>query len=122
MKNTRRKTLVTWALVVALVVIFALSFTLGSARSTGEEGFVGIDSSATSAIQEAHPGYRQWFTPLFEPASGEVESGLFALQAAIGGCVLGFAVGALWGRRRAERALGVQEGAADEHAGPPGPR
>ena len=51
MKNTRRKTLVTWALVVALVVIFALSFTLGSARSTGEEGFVGTDSSATSAIQ-----------------------------------------------------------------------
>ena len=37
---------------------------------------------------------------LFQPSSSEVESGLFALQAALGGTVLGFTIGRLSARRR----------------------
>ena len=37
--------------------------------------------------------YEPWFEPILEPASGEVESLLFALQAAIGAGVVGFVLG-----------------------------
>jgi cobalt/nickel transport protein len=37
---------------------------------------------------------------VFSPTSGEVESGLFALQAALGGLVLGYVLAALRGRRK----------------------
>ena len=64
-------------------------------------------------VLEANPDYQPWFEPFFQPESGEVESGLFALQAALGGSVLGFAIGALWGRRRGEQVVSA--------AGPAGP-
>lgn len=95
-----RKPATTLLLGIALVVVFAISFVTGGLRTDPEERFAGTDALATAAIQESNPDYQPWFTPLFQPESGEVESGLFALQAAIGGAVLGFAVGGLWGRRR----------------------
>ncbi|MBA3020214.1 energy-coupling factor ABC transporter substrate-binding protein [Propionicimonas sp.] len=88
-------------LAVALVALFAVSFIVGGARTDPEERFTGTDSAATSQIEEANPEYVPWFAPLFQPESGEIESGLFALQAGIGGAVLGFAIGGLWGRRGA---------------------
>ena len=39
-------------------------------------------------------GYEPWFDSFFSPA-GETESGLFALQAALGAGVLGYVLGAL---------------------------
>ncbi|HRA76199.1 MAG TPA: energy-coupling factor ABC transporter substrate-binding protein [Propionicimonas sp.] len=97
----KKKTLVTIALVAALFVVFGVSFAVGGLRTNPDQRFAGTDAAATAQIQAANPGYQPWFTPFFQPQSGEIESGLFALQAAIGGCVLGFAIGALWGRRRA---------------------
>ena len=38
--------------------------------------------------------------PLFRPGSPELESGLFALQAGLGGILLGFVLGRLTARRR----------------------
>ena len=100
-----RKTLVTVALVAALLVVLGVSFAVGGQHTDPVERFVGTDAAATAQIQAANPGYQPWFTPLFQPGSSELESGLFALQAAIGGTVLGFAIGALWGRRRAPAAV-----------------
>ena len=40
---------------------------------------------ATELVQESEPGYEPWFASVFSPSSKEVESGLFALQAALGG-------------------------------------
>lgn len=97
-----RKAWTTIALVAALVAIFGVSFVVGGLHTDPEERFVGTDSAATAQIEASHPGYEPWFEPFFQPQSGEVESGLFALQAGIGGTVLGFAIGALWGRRRTE--------------------
>ena len=95
----KKKTLVTVALVAALFVVFGVSFAIGGLHTDPDERFVGTDSAATAQILAANHGYQPWFTPFFQPESGEIESGLFALQAAIGGCILGFAIGALWGRR-----------------------
>lgn len=55
--------------------------------------FGGADGQAEEAIMELNPDYEPWFEPILEPASGEVESLLFALQAAIGAGVVGFILG-----------------------------
>ena len=57
--------------------------------------FGGADGEAEEAITQLNPDYEPWFEPILEPASGEVESLLFALQAAIGAGVVGFVLGRL---------------------------
>ena len=38
-------------------------------------------------ITQAHPNYKPWFRSIWQPPGGEIESLLFALQAALGaGC------------------------------------
>jgi cobalt/nickel transport protein len=64
--------------------------------------FSGTDDQATAAIEAAKPGYQPWFTPLWEPPSGEVESLLFALQAALGALVIGYVIGRRHERAKAE--------------------
>lgn len=95
-----RKSWTTLALVTALVLIFGVSFVVGGLHTNPDERFAGTDSVATSTIEESNPDYVPWFEPFFQPESGEVESGLFALQAALGGTVLGFTIGRLSARRR----------------------
>ena len=92
------------ALLVALVAIFVLSLALAP-RTGAEDGeaFAGTDSQVTGTLTEA--GAKPWFSPIFEPGSGEIESGLFAVQAALGAGVLGFALGQLRGRAAAKREL-----------------
>ncbi|MFQ9918367.1 MAG: energy-coupling factor ABC transporter substrate-binding protein [Flavonifractor plautii] len=46
-----------------------------------------------NSSRSSNPDYEPWFEPILEPASGEVESLLFALQAAIGAGVVGFVLG-----------------------------
>lgn len=58
-----------------------------------EAEFAGADGLAETAITEINPDYKPWFESLYEPASGEIESLLFALQAAIGAGVVGFVLG-----------------------------
>lgn len=82
-----QKNLILFAFVV-LLCVFPLIFMQGSE-------FAGADGEAETLITEIQPEYEPWFSPLFEPASGEVESLLFALQALIGGAVIGFGFGRL---------------------------
>lgn len=92
-------------LVLAIVVIVGVALGMDARRTgSGTERFIGSDSAAASRIEADHPGYKPWFQPFFAPTSKEVESGLFALQAALGGIVLGYTFGALRGRRRNEDA------------------
>ncbi len=86
------------AIVAAIVAILVISLVVGAPRGTGDEPFAGSDSQATAAVEET--GHEPWFTPIFEPGSGEIESGLFALQAALGGGVLGYCIGRLHGRAK----------------------
>lgn len=59
--------------------------------------FAGSDDQARRAI--AATGYQPWFAPLWQPPSSEVESLLFALQAAAGAGVLGYVLGRMQARR-----------------------
>lgn len=84
-----------WMLIAAAAVIIAAPLVV-----PGLEGeFKGTDDQASEIIAEARPGYQPWATPLWKPPSGEVESLLFALQAALGAGVLGYVIG----RRHASR-------------------
>lgn len=63
----------------------------------GDAEFAGADGEAEALIGQIQPDYKPWATPLWEPPSGEIESLLFALQAAIGAGLVGF----YFGRRSA---------------------
>ncbi|MBD2315086.1 energy-coupling factor ABC transporter substrate-binding protein [Desertifilum sp. FACHB-1129] len=81
-------------LVVAVVVLaIAPLFLVRDAE------FGGADGEAEAAIQEIDPNYQPWFSPLVEPASGEIESLLFALQAGLGTGVIGYVIGLYRGKR-----------------------
>ena len=57
--------------------------------------FGGADGQAEELVGELNPTYETWFEPVLEPASGEVESMLFAVQAAVGSGVVCFIIGRL---------------------------
>ena len=76
-------------LILAAVAIIAAPLVL---PGLGGE-FKGSDDQATLAIAAARPGYQPWFQPLWKPPSGEVESLLFAVQAALGAGFLGYVIG-----------------------------
>lgn len=61
--------------------------------------FAGADGLAETAITEIAPDYKPWFSSIYEPASGEIESLLFALQAAIGAGVMGFILGRITAKK-----------------------
>jgi cobalt/nickel transport protein len=62
--------------------------------------FGGADGEAQAMILEIAPDYEPWFEPIFEPASGEVESLLFGLQAAVGAGIIGYGFGVFVTRRK----------------------
>ena len=87
--------------VAALIVIFAAVFLFQDAaiRASGEEAWGGADNNAADLIEAS--GYEPWVEPFWEPPSGEIESLLFALQAAIGAIVIGYIFGYWRGGKKA---------------------
>jgi len=79
--------------VAALIIVFAAVFLFQDAaiRATGEEAWGGADGAAADLIEAS--GYEPWIEPFWAPPSGEVESLLFALQAAIGAVIIGYVFG-----------------------------
>ncbi|AET70006.1 cobalt transport protein [Desulfosporosinus orientis DSM 765] len=68
-------------MIILVVVVVLAIVPLFIAR--GAE-FGGADGQAEEAIMELNANYTPWFKALWEPPSGEIESLLFALQAAVG--------------------------------------
>lgn len=101
-----------WLVLAAVVLITALPLWLVPKPADSPDGrpgevFGGADGKAQQAIGEIAPDYKPWFAPILEPASSEIASLLFALQAAIGAGLIGYWLGASVTRdklrRQAER-------------------
>jgi cobalt/nickel transport protein len=84
-----------WLLLLGFVV---LTVTPLFWHPSGSE-FGGADGQAEAVIADLHTDYKPWFTPFWEPPSGEIESLLFVLQASLGTGVIAFGFGWWMGRR-----------------------
>lgn len=76
-------------LIIVVIVILALPPLVMNAE------FSGSDDQAEQQITKIAPDYKPWFSSVLEPKSGEIESLLFALQAALGAGIVGFVLGRL---------------------------
>lgn len=93
----------TMLILAAIVLLVLLPLVLPLPEGL-EEPFTGSDGQAEGVITAIAPHYRPWFQPFWEPPSGEIESLLFALQAALGAGVICYYFGLKHGeRRRRER-------------------
>lgn len=84
---------------VAIIVILPLAMYSGMGEDEGYFG--GADDAAGPVIEET--GYQPWFTSIWEPPSGEIESLLFAVQAAIGAIIIGYVLGYYNGQAKERR-------------------
>ena len=93
MKQTNQnKSQGNWLLVLAVIALAVLPLIF----VRGEYG--GADGEAEVAIGDLEPDYEPWFGSIIELPSAEVESLLFASQAAVGAGVIGYVVGLYKGR------------------------
>jgi cobalt/nickel transport protein len=90
LSNAKRMT----ALGLLAVLIVAAPLALPGIKGD----FNGADSKAQAIIDQS--GYTPWIKPFWEAPSPEIQSLLFALQAAIGAGVLGYVLGYARGKRK----------------------
>lgn len=62
--------------------------------------FSGADDQAETVISEINKNYKPWFSSIWTPPSGEIESLLFSLQAGIGSLVIGYYIGYVRGSKK----------------------
>ena len=87
-----------WLLVLAVILLAVIPLFIAQGSEFG-----GADGEAEEAITEIQPDYTPWFSPLFEPPSGEIESLLFALQAVIGAGFIAYFFGYKKGLKGAKK-------------------
>lgn len=95
-------------LVIAVVALAALPLLMVAKPAVGPDGqtaavFTGADDKAKNLIGEIAPDYKPWFSSIIEPASGEIASMLFALQAALGAGFIGYYIGGARMREKMRR-------------------
>jgi cobalt/nickel transport protein len=78
-------------LIILVIIISITPLVMYNGLGEDEGYFGGADGQAGDAISES--GYEPWFSSIWEPPSGEIESLLFALQAAIGAIIIGYFFG-----------------------------
>ncbi|PKM83153.1 MAG: energy-coupling factor ABC transporter substrate-binding protein [Firmicutes bacterium HGW-Firmicutes-14] len=83
-----------------VLIVLAVMLAILPLVMYGNAEFGGADGQAEDVITQIQPGYSPWFESLWEPPSGEIESLLFALQAALGAGFIGYYLGFVRGRNR----------------------
>ena len=80
-----------------LLALVALLAAMPLVWNAGAE-FGGADDQVKDVVAAINPDYKPWFESIWSPPSAEVESFLFALQAAIGAGFIGYWLGFQRGR------------------------
>jgi cobalt/nickel transport protein len=82
-----------WLLVFTVIILAMAPLVILKGAEFG-----GADGKGQEAIKEIQPEYKPWFNPIIEIKSSEVQSLLFAVQAATGAGVIGYVIGLYKGR------------------------
>ncbi|MBR0472755.1 MAG: energy-coupling factor ABC transporter substrate-binding protein [Methanosphaera sp.] len=88
-------------IIVAILIVAPLIIFNGHGEDDGYFG--GSDDQGGQYIEQNNPNYKVWAAPLWEPPSGEIESLLFCLQAAIGSIIIGFIFGYWYGGKKVKK-------------------
>ncbi|MFB3766200.1 MAG: energy-coupling factor ABC transporter substrate-binding protein [Methanotrichaceae archaeon] len=95
-------------IVLGIIVIFVAAFAYTS--STGNHEWGGADDQPENVINDlTHGSYHPWAQSVWEPPSGEIESLLFALQAAFGAIIIGYFLGYYRGLAKSKAATLPEE-------------
>lgn len=86
---------------IIIAIIFIVPFFMYNGLGEEQGYFGGSDDAGSKYIEQNNPGYKTWANVVWEPPSGEIESLLFALQAAIGGIIFGYVFGMYNTQRKA---------------------
>ena len=89
-------------LAVVAILAFCLLFLYTNSVMT-DAAFTGSDALGSAQIAKMTGKAEEEFSPLiwqWAPPSGEIESGLFAIQAAIGGIIVGWVFGYWKGQKK----------------------
>ena len=77
-----------------LLALFLCAFIMIASLIIGGKGkFGGADSQIQTVIGEVDSTYEPWYKSFWTPPSAEIESLLFALQAALGAGYIGYYIG-----------------------------
>lgn len=95
-------------MLIAVIALVALPLWMVQKSAHDADGekvaiFKGTDDQAKDVISKIAPAYKPWLKPFMEPPSGEVESLLFALQAALGAGFIGYYLGVVRTRAKMEK-------------------
>ncbi|TYO96221.1 cobalt/nickel transport protein [Desulfallas thermosapovorans DSM 6562] len=96
MKNNMLRNNLLLLVLLAVFIVLPLIMANGAA-------FEGADGQAEEAIMQINPHYEPWFSSIWEPPSGEIESLLFALQGALGAGFICYYLGYMKGSKKSER-------------------
>jgi cobalt/nickel transport protein len=77
---------------LTIIVVFIAAFAY--VNSSGNHEWGGADDQPANVINDlTHGSYHPWFNSVWVPPSHEIESLLFALQAAFGSLIIGYFLG-----------------------------
>jgi len=86
---------------ILVLAVFIAAFAYTS--STGDHEWSGADDQPEEVINDLTGGsYQPWAENIWTPPSGEIESLLFALQAAFGAIIIGYFLGYYRGLAKAK--------------------
>ncbi len=86
-----------------ILIVIAVSLAAMPLFFLKKAEFAGTDDKAEKAILEIRSDYKPWFSSVWKPPSSEVESLIFSVQAALGAGLIGYYLGYVRGRKKADR-------------------
>jgi cobalt/nickel transport protein len=86
-----------------LLVLGSVTLAMGPLLLLQGQEFGATDDHNSTAIEQLRPGYKPWFNAVIKPSGAEVETFLFATQAALGAGITGYVIGLYKGRSEARQ-------------------